>query len=192
MLFTGYRGSFLKTNNLLRLTNSVGWTTQNRSPTATHCSRQNHLSDFPAQNRRRNPRVSPFLSLFHVGIPITRGIIIIKKDWQCKAGRGRLTPYQSEDTSPTLPTYRGKEEKGKIVEDKNEEQLGQQKGIGLPLKTRQSHTIEYGVNQVVPERYWEGNKRPAVLRGSAAGRSISIPMCDQSTACNPDWHIRHR
>ena len=45
-------------------------------------------------------------------------IIIIKKDWQCKAGRGRLTPYQSEDPSPTLPTYRGKAEKGKIVEDK--------------------------------------------------------------------------
>ena len=32
-------------------------------------------------------------------------------------------------------------------------------------------------------------KSPAVLRGSAAGRRISIPMCDQSTACNPDWHI---
>ena len=45
-------------------------------------------------------------------------IISIKKDWQCKAGKGRLTPYQSEDLSPTLPTYRGKEEKGKIVEDK--------------------------------------------------------------------------
>ena len=45
-------------------------------------------------------------------------IIIIKKDWQCKAERGRLTPYQSEDPSPTLPTYRRKEEKGKIVEDK--------------------------------------------------------------------------
>ena len=27
-------------------------------------------------------------------------------------------PYQSEDPSPTLPTYGGKEEKGKIVEDK--------------------------------------------------------------------------
>ena len=40
-------------------------------------------------------------------------IIIINKDWQCKAGRGRLTPYQSEDPSPILPTYRGKEEKGK-------------------------------------------------------------------------------
>ena len=29
--------------------------------------------------------------------------IFIKKDWQCKAGRWRLTPYQSEDPSPTLP-----------------------------------------------------------------------------------------
>ena len=48
-------------------------------------------------------------------------IIIIKKDWQCKAGRGRLTPYQSEDPSPTLPTYRGKKEKGKIVRDKKGE-----------------------------------------------------------------------
>ena len=48
-------------------------------------------------------------------------VIIIKKDWQCKAGRGRLTPYQSKDPSPTLPTYRGKEEKGKIDEDKKGE-----------------------------------------------------------------------
>ena len=48
-------------------------------------------------------------------------IIIIKKDWQCKAGRGRLPPYQSKDPSPTLPTYRGKAEKGKIAEDKKVE-----------------------------------------------------------------------
>ena len=45
-------------------------------------------------------------------------IIIIKKDWQCKAGRGRLTPYQSDYPRPTLPTYKRKEEKGEIVEDK--------------------------------------------------------------------------
>ena len=50
-------------------------------------------------------------------------IIIIKKDPQCKAGRVRLTPYQSEDPSPTLPTYRGNEEKRKIVEDKNGERV---------------------------------------------------------------------
>ena len=48
-------------------------------------------------------------------------IIIIKKYWQCKAGRGRLTPYQSEDPSPTRPTNRGNEEKEKIVEDKRGE-----------------------------------------------------------------------
>ena len=64
-----------------------------------------------------------------------------------------MTPYQSEDPSHTLPTYRGKEEKGKIVEDKKREQLGHQRGIGPALETRQSHTIEYGVNQIVPERY---------------------------------------
>ena len=46
-----------------------------------------------------------------VSIQIFFIIIIIKKDWQCKAGRGRLTPYQSEDPSHTLPTYRGKDEK---------------------------------------------------------------------------------
>ena len=119
-------------------------------------------------------------------------IIIIKKDWQCKAGRGRLPPHQYEAPSPTLPTYRGKEERENSWRQKSREQLGQQRGIGPGLETRQSHTIEYGVNQSVPERYWESNKSPAVLRGSAAGRRISIPMSNQSTACNPDWHIRHR
>ena len=53
--------------------------------------------------------------------PIITIIIIIKKDWQCKAGRGRLTPYQSEDPSPTLPTSSRKEDKIKIVEDKKGE-----------------------------------------------------------------------
>ena len=40
-------------------------------------------------------------------------IIIIKKGQQCSAGRECYTPYQSEDPSPTIPTYRQKEEKGK-------------------------------------------------------------------------------
>ena len=42
-------------------------------------------------------------------------IIIIKRGWQCKAGRERLTPYQSEDPNPTTPTHRKKEEKEKTV-----------------------------------------------------------------------------
>ena len=45
-------------------------------------------------------------------------IIIIKRGWQYKAGRERLTPYQSEDPNPTTPTHRKKEEKGKTVGDK--------------------------------------------------------------------------
>ena len=40
-------------------------------------------------------------------------IIIIKKGQQCKAGREWYTAYQSKDPSPTIPTYRQKEEKGK-------------------------------------------------------------------------------
>ena len=42
-------------------------------------------------------------------------IIIIKKGRQCKTereGQGWERPYQSEDPSPTIPTYRQKEEKG--------------------------------------------------------------------------------
>ena len=45
-------------------------------------------------------------------------IIIIKRGWQCKAGRERLTPYQYEDPNPTTLTHRKKEEKGKTVGDK--------------------------------------------------------------------------
>ena len=40
-------------------------------------------------------------------------IIIIKRDWQCKAGREQSTPYQSEDPSPTTPTLERKKRKGK-------------------------------------------------------------------------------
>ena len=76
-------------------------------------------------NKNTLPRYSPLVRLtpgciIH-HIQNLDLIIIIKKDWQCKAGKGRLTPYQSEHPSPTLPIYRGKEEKGKIVEDKKGE-----------------------------------------------------------------------
>ena len=46
-------------------------------------------------------------------------ITIIKRGWQCKAGRERLTPYQSKDPNPTTPTLRMKKEKGKTAGDKN-------------------------------------------------------------------------
>ena len=52
-----------------------------------------------------------FLSFLFIIIIII--IIIIKKGRQCEAEREWCTPYQSEDPSPTIPTYRQKEEKGK-------------------------------------------------------------------------------
>ena len=51
-----------------------------------------------------------------------------------------IETQQSEDPSPTLP-----------ISQKMREQQGQQKGIGPALETRQSHTIKYGVNQIVPD-----------------------------------------
>ena len=48
----------------------------------------------------------------------TTFIIIIIKGLQCKAGRERLTPYQSEDPNPTTPPHRMKEEKWKTAGDK--------------------------------------------------------------------------
>ena len=104
------------------------------------------------------------------------------QDWK----RAILTPYQSEDPSPTIPTHRRKEEKGKNSRrQKGSEQLGQQKGIVHTRETRQSHTIKHRVTKIIPERYRHGNKSPAVLRGSAARRCIRKPMCDQSTTWNP-------
>ena len=74
------------------------------------------------------------------------------------AARERLTPYQSEDPSYTIPTHRMKEP-------------GRQ-GIGPSLEISQSHTIEYKVSKIVPQRYSQKNKSPAVLGDSAARKRI--------------------
>ena len=130
------------------------------------------LMTYDASKRRYLYFLNSFLLyiLFKVYLTLPLLIIIIIKKRLAMQGRERENSWSQ----------------------KRREQLGQQKGIGPALETRQSHTIEYGVNQIVPDRYWEGTKSPAVLRGSAADRRISIPMCDQSTSCNSDWHIRHR
>ena len=45
-------------------------------------------------------------------------MLLKKVGSECKVGRDRLTPYQSEDHSPTIPTHRMKKEKGKTIGDK--------------------------------------------------------------------------
>ena len=69
------------------------------------------------------PFSTPFITMYdmlplEMRIIISIIIIIIKRGWQCKGGRERLTPYQSDDPNPTTPTHRKKEEKLKTVGDK--------------------------------------------------------------------------
>ena len=45
-------------------------------------------------------------------------LLLLKKAGSAKAWRERLTPYQSEYQSPTIPTHRMKEQKVKSVRDK--------------------------------------------------------------------------
>ena len=52
-------------------------------------------------------------------------IIIIKRGWQCKAGRERLTPYQSEDPNPTTQPIEERRERENSIRQKVSEQLGQ-------------------------------------------------------------------
>ena len=56
-------------------------------------------------------------------------IIIIKNGCQSKAGRERLTPNHPEDPSPTIPTHRKKEEKGKQDDKNGASSIGQQKSF---------------------------------------------------------------
>ena len=76
----------------------------------------------------------------------------------------------------TTNLWRKRKERENSWRQKRREQLGQQKGIGPALETCRSNKIKYGVNQIIPERYWGGKKSHAVLRGSAAGRCKSIPI----------------
>ena len=82
-------------------------------------------------------------------------IIIIQKGWLYEVGREQLTPFKSEDPSPTIPTHRMKENIRNTVGDTKGgcQQLGQKEDIAPSLETRQSHTIEYGVKKIVPQRY---------------------------------------
>ena len=122
-------------------------------------------------------------------------IIIVKKSSQCKAGRERLTPYQSDDPdpNPTTPSHRMKEEKGKTAGDKKwASSYASKKALALllkPISPTPSNTASLRSFHI--HRYWQGNKSPAILRGSAARRRIRVPMSNHSTAC-AHRHIRHR
>ena len=95
--------------------------------------------------------ISISCKIYHKDFILIINIIIIKKDWQCKVVRERLTPYQSEDPSPTRATHKIKEDKKKTTGYKNGASSGaKKKSIDPAPETLQSHTIEYGVTKIVP------------------------------------------
>ena len=75
---------------------------------------------FKPLNSTRRLNAARLIALHMFSAPIVMIIIISirKKGWQFKAGRERLTTYQSVDLSPKIPTHRMKEKKGKAVGDK--------------------------------------------------------------------------
>ena len=128
------------------------------------------------------------LGLLRFIIIIITIIIIIKRGRQCKTER---VIYTISVRRPQHQPIDRKKIKGNIVEDYSRDIVGfQEQGqyffIGPALEIRQSHTIECGVRKIVPEgRTLRGEQQSLVLRGSAARHRLSIPLCDQSTACNP-------
>ena len=81
-------------------------------------------------------------------------LLLLKKYCQCKAGEGDWHPITPKTPAPHNQLIERKKRREISWRQKRREQLGQQRGIGPALETRQSHTIEYGVNQIVPEWYW--------------------------------------
>ena len=97
---------------------------KNRFPTDDICIRRGNSAHggFQCRHFRQFQHTSEFTML----LLLLLLLLLLKKGRQCKAGRERLMPYQPEDPSPTTPTHRRKEEKGKTVEDtKGSEQRGQ-------------------------------------------------------------------
>ena len=78
-------------------------------------------------------------------------IIIIKKFGNVRPGEWDWHPISPNTPAPHYQPIEEKKRKENSWRQKRREQLSQQKGIGPALETRQSHTIEYGVNQIVPE-----------------------------------------
>ena len=103
-----------------------------------------------------------------------------------------MQSWERATKTPQHQPIEWKKGKGKQQETKSERAARPKKGIGPALATSHSHTIEHGVTKIVPQRYWQGNKSPAILWGSAARRRISVPMCDHSAVWNLHRHIRHR
>ena len=109
-------------------------------------------------------------------------------------GENDKTPISQKTPAPQNQPIESKKSKTKR-ENIRKQTAGEPawpiKIISPALKTLVSHH-RIRVSKIDPQRYWEGNKSSALLRGSAPRRGISIPMSDQGAACKSHWHLRHR
>ena len=93
----------------------------------------------------------------------------------------------------TTNLFMKRRERKIVKEKKGESNQANKKALDLLLKPANPTPSKTGSTRSFQrDTAGEGNKSSQIMRGSAAGRRISIPMCDQNTVCNPDWHIRHR
>ena len=110
---------------------------------------------------------------------IDKFLLLLKRVGSIRLGESDLHPISPKSSAPQYQPIRRKEEKEKVVEDiKEASSLDNLKSIGPALKTRQSQTIKSRATKIFPQRYWEGNKTTAVLRGSGARRRISITISE--------------
>ena len=101
------------------ITKSVAWSDQQTLPPVLHGWMSKYYHQCAVVGWANITTSAPWLdeqtlpTVLHGWMSKHFSIIIIKKGQQCKAGKEWYTPYQSEDLSPTIPTYRQKKEKGK-------------------------------------------------------------------------------
>ena len=86
-----------------------------------------------------------------------------------------------------------KKRKGKIVEDYSRDTAAyaNKKALALLLKPSSPTPSNTGSARSF-QRDTERGMKIQRTAGTAARLRISIPMCDQGTACNQHWHIRSR
>ena len=78
-------------------------------------------------------------------------LLLLNKIGNASPGEGDWHPISPKTPAPHYQPIEEKKRRENSWRQKRREQLGQQKGIRPALETHQSHTIEYGVNQIVPD-----------------------------------------
>ena len=79
-------------------------------------------------------------------------LLLLKNIGSARLRESDIHRISPKTTDPQYQPIDTKKRKGKRVEDySRDSSLGQYKSIDPALEIRQSHTIEYGVSEIIPE-----------------------------------------